>query len=512
MLSVILYGRNDGHGYNYHKRLAISLNCIASLLRRRDDEILFVDDQTEEGLPTIVEAVADTLTQEAKERIRLLRVRKKNRISPPDTLLQREAVVRNIALRASNPKNRWILSTNGDMIFVPVNRKESLSSLTEHLEERLYLLPRFEIPEKLWESAFHRSNPAETILFLHQNGSALQLNTTVRRKGFLTYDNPGAFQLMPRKTLIEIGGFDETMTPSHHVGANLCKRLYLYYDGTVSTLEESLRGYHCNHGGPSARKYRSKGGGENSRHGFVEEIRSPYIPAQKGDGERTESIALDTTHPLLLRKRPDRPDDILIAEETFNTLTYSPRRIFPYLYDRLIALNPATKIGYFGYNETVAENLPPLTLLRSGSEHSDHEILTSAEVLLFDFGFDEISLPDPPVTPVHPFYPLLRKKLKKVVRTFLKAVATEKRGRRGVECIAINAGYTDFRSLLTRHLDLEPNSLLPGIYAGRIRIRPSGKKTTKMRIPFFLNYVALRLPYHHTDRIRNAGPWRRPTP
>ena len=62
MISVILYGRNDSHGYNLPKRAAISLNCIAEVLSDPDDEILFVDYNTPDDLPTYIEAVYDTLT------------------------------------------------------------------------------------------------------------------------------------------------------------------------------------------------------------------------------------------------------------------------------------------------------------------------------------------------------------------------------------------------------------------------------------------------------------------
>lgn len=75
MLSVVLYGRNDSHGYNLHKRAAISLNAIAQLLTDADDEILFVDYNTPDDLPTFPEAIADTLTPEAVARLRILRVR-----------------------------------------------------------------------------------------------------------------------------------------------------------------------------------------------------------------------------------------------------------------------------------------------------------------------------------------------------------------------------------------------------------------------------------------------------
>src|SRR4051794_8004305 len=32
LISVVLYGRNDSHGYNLHRRAALSLNCLAEVL------------------------------------------------------------------------------------------------------------------------------------------------------------------------------------------------------------------------------------------------------------------------------------------------------------------------------------------------------------------------------------------------------------------------------------------------------------------------------------------------
>src|ERR1051325_320184 len=75
MISVILYGRNDSYGYNLHKRGAISFNCIAEVLTHPDDEIIFVDTNTPDDLPTFPEAVRDTLTPRAKKLLRVLRVR-----------------------------------------------------------------------------------------------------------------------------------------------------------------------------------------------------------------------------------------------------------------------------------------------------------------------------------------------------------------------------------------------------------------------------------------------------
>ena len=124
MISVVLYGRNDSHGYNLHKRAAISLNCIAEVLSDPGDEILFVDCNTPNDLPTFIEAIYDTLSPRAKQFLRVFRLRPElyARLVGQTHLFATEPHTRNIALRRSNPRNRWVLSTNTDMIFVPDER------------------------------------------------------------------------------------------------------------------------------------------------------------------------------------------------------------------------------------------------------------------------------------------------------------------------------------------------------------------------------------------------------
>src|SRR5580658_5299779 len=109
MISVILYGRNDSHGYNLHKRAAISINCIAELLSGQDDEILFVDYNTPNDLPTFIEAIYDTLTGRAKTLLRVFRVRPQlhARLVERTHLTALEPHSRNIAIRRSNARNRW---------------------------------------------------------------------------------------------------------------------------------------------------------------------------------------------------------------------------------------------------------------------------------------------------------------------------------------------------------------------------------------------------------------------
>jgi len=164
MISVILYGRNDSHGYNLPKRATISINCIAELLGDEGDEILFVDYNTPNDLPTFIEAIYDTLTARAKSRLRVFRVRPElhTRLVERTHLSALEPHSRNIAIRRSNPQNRWILSTNTDMIFLPREGVASLADAVRDLPDAQYIVPRFDLPEPLWES-FPRTDPDAVI-------------------------------------------------------------------------------------------------------------------------------------------------------------------------------------------------------------------------------------------------------------------------------------------------------------------------------------------------------------
>src|SRR5216684_1765835 len=124
MFSVIVYGRNDTHGYNLHKRAAISFNAIAEVMSDPDDEILFVDYNTPDDHPTFPEAIHDTL-------------------------------------------------------LVPRDERQSLSDVLGELPDGFYQTPRFELPEMLWEAAFDRRDPAGNLAKLRDWSKQFHLNQVV---------------------------------------------------------------------------------------------------------------------------------------------------------------------------------------------------------------------------------------------------------------------------------------------------------------------------------------------
>lgn len=360
MLSVIVYGRNDNHGYNLHKRCAISLNCIAQLLDADGDEIVFVDYNTPDDMPTFIEAIGDTLTRRALSLIRVLRVRPHHhaRIADKTHLVAVEPIARNVAIRRSNPDNRWILSTNTDMIFVPRSARASLSQIISQLDDGFYHLPRFELPEALWESC-RRTDPAKILSSVRRWSNQFHLDEVVFGNPNIIYDGPGDFQLALREDLFKTNGFDERMLLGWHLDSNIAKRFRLLRGG-IETALPYLKGYHCDHT-RQATIYHRRDRVENDSVQFVYGVDRFDIPEQAETWGLTrdtiEEYRLDsrTTGRYLraLGKTIGAPKTVDYYETfydgvSFDRLEYPLDHVLPYLLDALYCIPSSATIGYLG--------------------------------------------------------------------------------------------------------------------------------------------------------------------
>lgn len=147
------------------------------------------------------------MTEKARQRLRILRVRPHihQRFSSKTRLVALEPISRNVAIRRSNPNNRWILSTNTDMIFVP-QRAGSLDEIVANLPSGFYHAPRIEISETLWEG-LDRTKARDAIEAVRDWGYSLHLNEIVLGMPLILYDGPGDFQLMQRSDLFQFTDF-----------------------------------------------------------------------------------------------------------------------------------------------------------------------------------------------------------------------------------------------------------------------------------------------------------------
>jgi hypothetical protein len=416
MISVILYGRNDSYGYNLHKRAALSINCISQVLTDEEDELLFVDYNSPDDYPTFPEAIQDTLTDVAKKRLRILRVRPwmHERFRNKSHLIALEPIARNVAVRRSNPSNRWILSTNTDMIFVP-HQGQSLSRFTEGLPRGLYHLPRFEIPESFWET-FNRLEPVETIDSIRSWARIAHMNEVVEAAEFIRFDGPGDFQLMERDDLFKIHAFHEGMLLGWHVDSNIAKRFHLLY-GETKDLIDNVFGYHCDHTRQVTPAHR-KDSVSNDIKTFVDDVDTPFVPEQAdswglADVEVEEvrlnhgrdraymaGISASIHTPQLL------PTYSAYVRDTYNKVTYSASHVLPFLADIFVNAPPRTSIGWVGSNpelfrmfSTIWKRIDPQAKLVAFEPQSDlygrkligdhaeslAELNSQVDALIFDY-------------------------------------------------------------------------------------------------------------------------------
>jgi hypothetical protein len=444
MISVTLYGRNDAHGYNLHKRAAISLNCIAEMLSDPDDEIIFVDYNTPADLPTFIEAIHDTLTDRAKRLLRVLRVRPHihdRRFRRHTHLLALESISRNIAIRRSNPRNRWILNTNTDMIFVPREGVADITAAVRDLADGHYVLPRFELPEPLWES-FSRYDPGAVIRACDELGKALHLNEVTASHPTNRFDNPGDFQLILRQTLFDVFGFDERMIHGWHVDSNMCKRLHLVF-GVTESLADRLKGYHCDHTRVATLVHRLDLKLENDQHQFIYEVDDPRARHQETTwglpDENVEEIDLlagpQARFSAAVQESlgaPQEADYFSHFNELRNYVCYRQEHVLPYLAANLPVYPTEARLLYIGNNPRMLELLAtcvshlgfvhpvhyladvmstqppsppeiPVVPRRQGEVIDDvfrRSLITEYDILVFDFGLDPTTLPSPTVSRV----------------------------------------------------------------------------------------------------------------
>lgn len=399
LISLLVYGRNDQHGYNSHRRVALSLNAMAEVLTGPDDEILFVDYHTPHGMPTLPEAIDDTLTDRAISLMRVFRVTPEMHmaaVGDRSRLPISEPHARNTAIRRARPGN-WILSTNTDMVFVPRGEK-SLTDLVADLDGDAYCLPRFEIPEWLWE-AVPRDDPGQMISLLHDWGERTGLDEVTLGHDWILYDAPGDFQLVRRELMEEVHGFDEDMIHGWHVDSNLWKRIY-NRTGHIGTLYPDIAGYHTNHNRTLTRLMAAQPTGNDLAH-FVYEVDHSSLPAQAETwgfaNEDVHEVPLRRTDPLPLltasaARGPGQAGPLITSDtrEQMTVLTYDARHILPFALDPVIAEVPRPSMGYVGMNPSTAGMLAAAAeaLGCPGPLLEGPEAARSAGVVVLDLGID----------------------------------------------------------------------------------------------------------------------------
>lgn len=493
MLSVIVYGRNDAHGYNPHRRVALSLNCITEMLTNDGDEIVFVDYNTPDQLPTLVEAIADTLTERCLSVMRVIRVREqthKELFEGRTHLPIVEPVARNVGARRTNPANRWLLSTTTDMVFVP-RVGESLSEVCSRLADGFYGLPRYELPEWLWEQ-LPRSDPRRALLEIGHLGPALRLEQKTLSHEETRFDAPGDFQLVLRDDFFAVDGFDEEMLLGWHVDSNLSRRMLLRR-GSIETLEDDVAAYHCNHHRTVTVYHETDLGNDLSR--FLFALDEFELPDQReGWGLADTDLEELDGHghagreftAAVVSAIADRPtsDGYFDSRETKYALLYDSSHVSPFVTDALRVSPPDTTLAYVGANR-VLESMLAALLRRLGLELAvaDLEDPASAEeldgvsdVFIVDLGVDA-SLVDAPLSTGHGRDVVrLRSELIRVSAVFRSLVELERarlrQGGHPRRFVLVNSSAVFWNAYVLAHLDCGSTTPHSRVRHATVRLQP----------------------------------------
>jgi hypothetical protein len=252
MISIIAYGRNDNYSYNLVKRTALAFNCLAELLTN-DDEIVFTDYNTPDHLPTLPEAIWDTLTDKALSLVKVIRISAAlHEVIKKDSPLPiLENVSRNAAIVRSNAQNHWILSTNPDVLLVLSSHWQNLPELLAGVKDSFYEMPRMDIPESVW-SSLKRTDPEANIRTLRDwlvchRAAIAETSPDWQFQKYILFDAPGDFQLAPRGYFVRLRGFDESMNKYFHSDSNLAKRMWLLNGERTDHLLGKLWVLHQDH-------------------------------------------------------------------------------------------------------------------------------------------------------------------------------------------------------------------------------------------------------------------------
>lgn len=355
MLSVVVVGRNDSHGYNLSKRAATSLNSIA-LPMTGSDELIFIDWNTPDLNPTFIDAIRDTLTNQTLKYLKVYRVRPSvhKHLSNGSTRPILEPIARNVGIRRAS--NSWILSTNTDMIFDTHGREYKDILLT--LKPNLYHLFRFEIPEFIWDQ-FNRFQPDETLKQINEIFANQGLVSRILTKPYETYSNlfpdaVGDFQLATSDIWDKVRGFPENMLRGWHVDSRLSVQIENICNLNSEIIDSDLiSGYHQNHLRVLTHFH------SLNDINPLETIAKPYqnhinwgLNELSLENSLAERFSINNLKiPLEAQERKD--SDIDLLQNSLNSPLYDLELVLTFLLDDIINLPRGSKIGVSSSNANI---------------------------------------------------------------------------------------------------------------------------------------------------------------
>jgi len=399
VLSVVLIGRNDNHGYNLSKRVSQSINSIAQGLTSTD-EIVFVDWNSPLGYPPMPISIHDDLSDFAKKLLKIV-------VVPPSIHAQfagqtnkmlLEPLARNVGMRRVSKESKWILNTNTDILLLNPPQL-SLRDIAEKYNQSPTVAFRYEIPEFIWES-FDRRDPQgiqETLRKWHQR-KFLEKNVVItldQRQQLALPDGVGDFQLAPKDLWYSVTGFAEDMLKGWHVDTRAAVQMNKLSDGLQFINPEELSIFHQNHMRTSTIYHNSD---ETNDESLVFEsykndanwglANIDLQTFQLDDYKRKAQIGINLSYEMLDEGRMLPVGD---SVEMQRNLDYSLKHSSAFLMDEIQLLQENDEVLLVSYNQNLVQWLTKvcqkLSLVLFIAGKSNEEI-NNFKLIILDLGIE----------------------------------------------------------------------------------------------------------------------------
>lgn len=480
MLSIVVVGRNDSHGYNLSKRVASSLNSL-SLPMSKGDELIFVDWNSDNNNPPFPLAIFDTLTTKTKEHLIIYRVPR--RIHEKVSLGARQPIIepiaRNVGIKRAN--NPWVLSTNTDIILDLGGK--TYESLLSSLEPALYHAFRYEIPEFVWDH-FDRANPHLSLEVIQEQLSDKSLFRNITTQPVTGHralfpDGVGDFQLAPKNLWEEIKGFPEEMLRPWHVDSRLSFQLEKISKVESKILKQNqLRAYHQNHLRSSSYLH------TDAPANPVEIVEVPYQNDLNWGlwGENLEVIKASHVRQMQSSPRPTKSFNSAPCEnlqENHRYLHYFENLTYFFLSDEIVNLPINSTIWVSSANPDLIRQLSSCDpFLNMNSKNFNFIKLSELEDLqgispdlaILDYGFPNSIMTEIPVSAVESFKQQVKLNLK-----ILQSLDS------GIRVATINASHWTLRLLHKSLVSMPSFNNYSNVISGDILHKK------KIAIPFLIH-------------------------
>ena len=236
MISVIMVSRNDDYGIALKQRTFHSLNAWAGVLSRRD-EIIFIDDNTPVGKPTLAQEVFPALNAKTLSLLKVLRVSEETHNSFGVSIPVAENHCRNIGIRQA--RGEWIISTTNDNIPFDVYPR------VLDLPYGFFLGNPQRVGPEYWLGFAGTDRLCRSLRYDYGLFPVGQLAADRR---WLVHTKGGDLLLAPKAQLEEVRGFEEGMKDFGHGESNVARKMIaraypiLSHGIPLFHLEHSIQG------------------------------------------------------------------------------------------------------------------------------------------------------------------------------------------------------------------------------------------------------------------------------